>query len=323
MAGEATTALDPAPMVTDATERLHSSGLIVTARLPTHRVLLGTISFLTVLLVVIIPSASVGARLPASIKIALPVISCPTTYVSPPSSGSQAAKVTVGLPRSISHNFSLYSDSKRTLAPLLAPKGWHCTAEVDEDGSVSLNVYPAKTPLTPTGFDKAQQVTATSDGACQGCIAAAVCPYFENAPSQLGFSGMNCTTTKPNDEQERFLNGSNTSNHGTVDTYDPSTKSNKYPISGVLRYSDTTGEGVDAREDCFLPKARRSWCQAILNEFIAKNWEFQPTASPQASTTTSTVSASPVARLSRRRPESSGFQQRRLPKKPFASGVDR
>lgn len=242
---------------------------------------LGATATLTVTLALIVPSADSGARSPANTKIALAVMSCPTTYVSSPSSISQSTKATVNVPKSSPHDFSLYSDSKRTMAPLLAPKGWHCKGEIFQDGSASLALYPAK--------GSAARILAVSDGACQGCIADAVCPYFENAQTQLGFAGMNCTTTKPTDEQDSFVSGSNTSNQGLVDIYDPPAKKSKYPMYEVLRYNDTTGQAADAREICVLPKSRASWCRAILDEFVAKNWQFQSTGVPAVTSTTTTT----------------------------------
>lgn len=258
----------------------------MTVRLPIRKFQLAALSLLMVMLVLIIPSARVGARSPANTKITLGVMSCPTTYVSSPSSISQSTRATVSVPKSSPHDFSLYSDSKRTMAPLLAPKGWHCKGEIFQDGSASLALYPAKR--------SAERILAVSDGACQGCIADAVCPYFENAQTQLGFAGMNCTTTKPNDEQDSFVGGSNTSNQGLVDIYDPPAKKGKYPMYEVLRYSDTSGEGADAREICMLPKSRALWCRTILDEFVAKNWQFQPMGPPAVtSTTTTTATAGP------------------------------
>ena len=245
-----------------------------------------------VMIALIILPVTVGARSPANTTTALSVVSCPTTYAfPPPPASSQPARVTVSLSRSISHSFSLYSDSSRTMPPLLAPKGWHCHVDIAVDGSVGFNLYPTKTPPTGSGFASAIQIVAVSDGACQGCVADDVCPYFENAQTQIGFAGMTCMTAKPNDEQDTFVTGSNTSNQGLVDIYDPPTTKTKYPVHGVVRYSDTTGEGVDARETCVLSKSKLSWCRAITDEFVAKNWEFQPMVPPAVSTTTTTPAA--------------------------------
>lgn len=256
---------------------------------------LGALALFVLMLGLIIPSTSVDAKSSNITTIALPVISCPTIYVSTPSI-SHSAEATVSVPTSSSHDYSLYSDSKRTLAPLLAPKGWHCKGEIAEDGSLNLTLYPIKALPAASSFGNAEQIVATSDGACQGCIADDVCPYFENAQTQLGFAGMSCTTTKPNDEQDSFVTGSNTSDQGSVDIYDPPTKKTKYPEYAVLRYSDTTGEGVDARETCVLPKSKLSWCRAITAEFVAKSWDFQPTG-PSAVTSTTTTTP-PVEGLS-------------------------
>ena len=265
------------------------------ARSLIYKALLGTLSVLTVTLALTIPSISVGARSPANTTLALPVVSCPTTYASPPSRSSQATTTSVSVPKSSSHDFSLYSDSKRTLVPLLAPRGWHCKVLVAEDGSVSLTLYPTKTPPASAGYASAEQIMGISDGACQGCVADDVCPYFENAQAQLGFAGTNCTTTKPNDEQDSFVSGSNTSYQGMVDIYDPTTKKSKYPIYEVLRYSDTTGEGTDAREVCVLPKSELSLCRIITSEFVSKNWGFASSVpAPVTTTTESPTTSSPA-----------------------------
>ena len=227
--------------------------------------------------------------------VSLHVISCPTTYASSESKGSIPATASITVTRALAHDFGLYTDLQRTMAPLLAPRGWHCSALVGEDGSATFKLYPSKTSPAQSEYANAEEVVASTDGACQGCIAGTVCPYFENAQAQIGYTGTSCTTTKPNNEQDDYVSGSNTSTHGLVDTFDPSSKKSKYTVIGVLRYDDVPGaEAEDAKETCVLPKSKAILCHAITNEFIAKSWEFG-TLNPPPATTTTTTLASPSA----------------------------
>ncbi len=272
-----------------------------------HALMLGVVNtiplvlFITVLLasaaVVDLGSSASGSvyakSTHANTFVRLHVSSCPTSYASSPEAeGNVAASVTVSVPTAMKHDFALFTDSKRIMAPLLAPRGWHCGVEVGEDGSSSFSLFPGKHAPAQSRYSNAEEIVASSDGACQGCVADDVCPYFVNAQTQIGYTGMSCNTTKPNNEQDDYVSGSNTSNHGQVDTYDPSTKQSKYATYGVLRYDDVPGaEAEDVRETCVLPKNESSWCKAIIKEFVTENWEFRtlrpPTApSPVASPTT-------------------------------------
>jgi hypothetical protein len=249
---------------------------------------LGLALFFVLVGLMVSPNAQASSR-GANSAVRLEVVACPTRYASPlGAKGGIGSKATVEMPKGIIHSFGLYTDSDRTMAPILAPRGWRCKAEIYEDGSATVAVSPTGDSLSPkTG------VIATTDGGCQGCIADKVCPYFENAETQIGYSGTNCSTPTRKNEQVDYVSGSNTSSHGVVDISSPSTKQNNHASYEVLRYSDNTnGEAMDASETCSLPKNDSTWCRAITNEFVATNWEFDRTQPSVPATTTTTSPAS-------------------------------
>jgi hypothetical protein len=251
---------------------------------------IGTLSLFTILLGFAVPSAAARSHGTNS-TITLRVSTCPSSYASPDvPEGTVATSATVTVPTNLKRAFSLFTDAKRRMAPLLAPRGWHCSVDVGEDGSAGISLYPTKKTPSVSKDSNAEEIVASTDGACQGCIADDVCPYFENAQTQIGYTNMSCSTTKPNNEQDDYVTGSNTSDHGEVDTYDPPTKKSKYAAYGVLRYDEVTGGGAeDAREVCTLAKKDASWCKAILKEFVAKDWEFSLLSAPPPTTTTTTT----------------------------------
>jgi hypothetical protein len=227
-------------------------------------------------------------------SVTLPVTTCATRYaLSDPVKAKPYDTATANVPRSLKHEFALYVDADRAMAPLLAPKGWHCRVDVGADGSASFDIYPSKEPPPPSRYSNALEVVATTDGGCQGCVADDVCPYFVNAQSQVGLAGLRCPAARPEFEQVVFATGSTAASDGSVDTYDPPTTKSRYATYGVLRYVVAGSQGLDARESCVLARQAKAWCKAITNEFVAHNWELallnSPAAAPAPPTTTTTT----------------------------------
>ena len=222
------------------------------------------------------------------------VATCPTTYgVSGQVRGDVPTTEPVSLPKQLRKNLTLLTDSKRSLVPLLAPRGWHCSVQVGADGSSSLAVYPGKKAPARSGVSNAEEIVATTDGACQGCIADTVCAYFVNAQTQIGYTGSPCNTSKPKNERDDYVSGSSSANHGQVDTYTPPSRRSRYGTYGVLRYLlASQGGAEDAHETCALPRDRSTWCQYMIKEFVTDNWGFTPSASP-----TSTATATPPSSI--------------------------
>jgi hypothetical protein len=248
-------------------------------------------------------TANRGAKA-QNVTLTFPVVTCATRdALSFTPDAKPYGHATAVVPRSLEHRVALYADADREMAPLLAPKGWHCRVSVGADGSASFDLYPSKIPPPLSRYSNAPQVVATTDGGCQGCVADDVCPYFVNAQSQVGLAGLHCPGTRPPFEQVHFLSGSPAASQGTVDTYDPPTTKSRYGTYGVLRYVLAGSQGLDARETCVLAHRAKSWCQAITGEFVAHNWELAlldrpvamvPVPTPTTVTTSSTLPASTI-----------------------------
>jgi len=227
-------------------------------------------------------------------RLTLRVSTCPASYgYVGQEVGDVPTSASVTLPRVMKHDFALYTDSKRTMAPLLAPRGWRCNVQVGGNGSTVFSLYPTKKAPPQSNYSNAEEIVATTSGGCQSCVADEVCPYFVNALTQIGYTGMPCNTSKPSDELDDYVAGSSASNHGQVDTYTPPTKKNRYGAYGVLRYLlEAQGNAEDAREICVLPHDESSWCQAAIKEFVAENWEFRSLPPSESAPSTTTVPSS-------------------------------
>ena len=168
------------------------------------------------------PSTSAPA---ATANPTLTVTECPSSYGAQQTPTARIpSTIAVSLPTSEADRLAFYSDSTRSVDPVLAPVGWSCSVDVGADGSTSLSVFPPGQPDPTTSVDAwpptTQGVIAYSPSACEGCVADLVCPIFSNAEDQLGYSGQPCSS-EPAGEQTVFLTGSSTADFGTVDLTDP------------------------------------------------------------------------------------------------------
>src|SRR5664279_4410025 len=99
----------------------------------------GLLSLLVILMGFTGLSAAAAKSGETSSTITLRVSACPTSYATPPEEdGDVPFSESVRLPEKIRHDFALFTDSKREMAPLLAPRGWHCSVDVGEDGSAGI-----------------------------------------------------------------------------------------------------------------------------------------------------------------------------------------
>lgn len=236
----------------------------------------------------------------------LRVVPCPSTYAAeqaPPSSYSQTMSVTV--PRALDGKVTLYSDSARSIPPLIGPNGWGCTATVGADGSSSLAIYPRrqgapKATFPPRYPPTTQLITASETPGCQGCVADAVCGLFPTALANLGYSSTTCRVTPPAEESDTFVVGSATAGYGTVRFTDPpgvrgtgTASGGHYTAVGALSFGGRTGPGGQtASMACVLPPTYSALCNAGVNQFIAEYVPPKPlvhpttTTMPPATTTT-------------------------------------
>ncbi len=221
----------------------------------------------------------------ASVNPTLTVNECPSSYGLQQTPTSRIpSTIAAFLPASEADRLAFYSDSTRSVDPVLAPVGWDCSVSVGADGSTIVSVFPSGQPdpkvLGGTLPATTQGVIAYSPSACQGCVADLVCPVFSNSETQLGYSGQSCDSEPPA-EQVTFLAGSSTSDHGTVALKDPpgvqgtvQMSGGDYEAIGVMRYTDQQNEGQAAAESCVLQQDESALCAAITNDFLDRAWGF-------------------------------------------------
>lgn len=205
------------------------------------------------------------------------VVSCPTTYgVTGGSTGTALGQtIRVKLAPATASQLDFYSNDQTSVTPILGPRGWNCRAEVATDGSIGIDVFPAGESEPPNGPPPAGQgVHAISEGACQGCVYAAVCALVSGAAQQLGYTqgGLGCAA-RPAGETLDWIAGSATGNppvHDVIGFGDPSSP----PTNGVVLYDSPTGQvgGLASQESCTLPASEHQLCTAILDNFISRAW---------------------------------------------------
>ncbi len=214
-----------------------------------------------------------GLSASASPGTMVPVVACPSQYGAGPLTGLPALPGHMNLDQSpaVAAELSFYTDHTRMLAPVLAPRGWSCRVLIGADGSGEVNVYPGGSPQ-PGPTSGKPLVSALSDGACQGCVWGAVCPYVKDAGKQLGQPGLPCPGG-PKGEKVTWLKGSAAKVtppvHDVIATAVP-TKPD--PSRGVVLYDYVKGEGYASTGECTLPAGERPLCSDILEFFITQKW---------------------------------------------------
>ncbi|MGH9123904.1 MAG: hypothetical protein ACRDZ8_04145 [Acidimicrobiales bacterium] len=184
------------------------------------------------------------------------------------------------LPQSAASQLSFYTDTYRTLTPVLAPKGWSCQAQLGEDGSSAINVYPSGTTATSA----AEAVTTSNDGACQDCVYGLVCALIPTARPQLGYTDMPCNASVVKGEAVQWDKGwvlSSPPINDVISFEDPASvkgtgtpSGGVNPANGVLLYRfKSINEGQASVQTCTLPSAEHELCTAVLNDFINRAWQ--------------------------------------------------
>lgn len=198
-------------------------------------------------------SSTVASPRPVKVSYSLPVVECPSSFGAgsvPPS--QYPAREAINLSISNADRLAYYSDSTRSIVPILAPRGWQCSFDEGADGSIFMSVYP-EDQNAPSGQhssqgSKSEGVKAQSTSACQGCAADLVCPVFVDAENDLGYTGSPCPSIALPEEELNFLDGSSTSSYGVVHIYDPpgvdgtnSGSGGRYPANGVIELISEQG----------------------------------------------------------------------------------
>ena len=231
-------------------------------------------------------ATSVPPTAPPQTRATLSVNECPSSYGGQQTPSSRIpSTIAVSLAAGEGKSLAFYSDSTRSVDPVLAPVGWSCTATVGADGSTVVSVFPSG-ESDPSSDDASlppgtEGVIAYSPSACQDCVADLVCAVFPNAENDLSYFGQSCPSSAPPDERAAFLAGSSSSDFGTVELTDPPGVQGDVAMSGgnlqavgMLRYSDDSGEGQAAMESCVLPSPSSALCSASVNDFVTRDWGF-------------------------------------------------
>lgn len=236
-----------------------------------------------------LPGADV---LTSPMTITVSVVACPTyrgtTGPKPPAEYPATAAIPdLG---AAPFNLSEYSDSSRSLTPLLGPKGWHCEVSVGADGSIGLSVIPPGEAL-PEPFtsvpNKDEAVSATSPSACQSCVYDLAPPVIQAvAHTSLAHDYGRCPATAPKTQTESWVRGSPSQVSsgkafsvavafadppGTNGTNQPS--GGAYPANGLALFDYSPGHGYSATsETCTVPANEHATCTAILDQFEVSGW---------------------------------------------------
>jgi hypothetical protein len=204
---------------------------------------------------------------------AVPVVACASSYGAGPPTGLPVLPHALrpGLGAKVANMLAYYTNDKRTLDPVLAPRGWQCEVQVGADGTTGVDIYPPGTSPTPSGAGH-PEVQAASDSACQGCVYSSVCTFVPGAGQQLGFSMLPCAP-RSKGELVTWLSGSPKDNRSPVHDVIAFEEPGHDPTHGVVLYDYLSSRGGEASEEtCALPAGQHALCTAILNAFVAHNW---------------------------------------------------
>ena len=214
---------------------------------------------------------------------ALPVVECPSVYGAGPAPPSKyPSSIAVSLPGPVAKQLSYYSDSTRSVLPILAPSGWNCSAGVGADGSVGVDVFPSGTSNKSSSFARsdAQGVYAHAIPGCQGCISETACPLVPAAVEGSLSLYSPCPYKRPRAEEVRWAMGSPntpasdytydvvyfTDPPGVAGDGDPS--GGPFTARGVLLFTNGPDIFTSASiETCTLPTHLAGLCTPILKDF--------------------------------------------------------
>ena len=128
---------------------------------------------------------------------AVPVVACASSYGDGPPTGLAVLPRSLrpGLPAGVAKMLAYYTNDRRTLDPVLAPRGWDCHVQVGADGTTGVDVYPPRMSPKPGGTGD-EEVQAASGSACQGCTYSTVCALVPAAGNELGFAMLPCAPLK-------------------------------------------------------------------------------------------------------------------------------
>jgi hypothetical protein len=213
---------------------------------------------------------------PATESASLSVISCPTTFGYPtPAPATLPASVTVAVPRSLSGQLSVYSDTQGEMK-VVGPSGWTCQAQIGADGSGGVVVsapgesvpqeWGAGWPLSSDS--NIQAIVGIQTSACWGCTLGQACHLFTAAATtSAGQFGGTCSRP-PAEAVQQISPGIVNFQDPPAVTGDGIPSGGQNPGNGVMTYYPGNQSG-SWLETCTLPTTQKELCTTALNSFIA------------------------------------------------------
>jgi hypothetical protein len=220
------------------------------------------------------PNPTPGLEAPTpepSRVVRIPEVPCPTTYglageTMPPLQATMTATLTPAVAALVTY----YGNG--TLI-LLGPKDWHCEARVGADGAASMAIAPPDQPArSGSPSPDEQAVSATTGGACAGCVASMACGLFPEAGNLFMQPGFVCRVMPPGGEQvTRPRPGSAVFKDppGVGGTGDPS--GGRYRAFGFIVFNPGTAAGGSGQTapsalkvTCTLPDAMAQICDELI-----------------------------------------------------------
>ncbi|HEX7537598.1 MAG TPA: DUF6777 domain-containing protein, partial [Dermatophilaceae bacterium] len=229
-----------------------------------------------------------GSPTPTSsptVKPLSPVVACPSSYgmISPPGPARLPDEIATRLPPDVAAQLAFYSDQNRVIDPVLAPRGWSCSAALGADGSGGLDVWPSGTqkPEKPGGNMPAnpdqQLVEAYTAGAQQAAVYEHVCafdpavadryyPFYANSMGCRSSPVSGEKVVHPHSDASLVLFEDPPGIHGNA-----AASGGNYSAHGAQLY-EWHGSGISSTATCMLPDSQRALCTAVLNDFIERRW---------------------------------------------------
>jgi hypothetical protein len=218
-----------------------------------------------------------STTVPATESADLSVVTCPTTFGYPtPAPATLPASVAVTIPRSLSGQLSVYSDTQGGMK-LVGPRGWTCQAQIGADGSGGVVVskpcvsvpqeWGAGWPLSPDS--DVQAIVGTQSSACAGCTVGQACPLFSAAAAAYASQfDRPCPGTRPASEAVQQVDSDIVSfEDPAAVTGDGIPSGGQNPSNGVMTYYPANQNG-SWLETCTLPTTEKELCTTALNTFI-------------------------------------------------------
>jgi hypothetical protein len=219
----------------------------------------------TITAALVLAAVALADSLPAAAaqQSSVAVQRCPTTYATKQTAPRLPARIDVAASGRATRQLVAYSDG---VLILLGPRGWHCHALVDADGSAAIAVA-AGSPLHLAQPALTESFAETPDDA-----ASLACSLFPAAAQQLP-SGVPCPIRRPRRESTATLGNDALSFADPAGVHGdgrPSGGSDR--ARGVLAFlaAGSGFSGYAFKATCTLPQASRATCATVLNDALTR-----------------------------------------------------